>query len=151
MTAETKRIKPAPYYEKILCFDISSIINRTGVLHRHFSSHTRPANMSCEATFKKTINKETKNAAWRQFKATFLHSSHLKNVSFTFYLSCCTPNYWVISVFGITLDQAWATSGPRATCDPPSTLMWPASYVWSFLTSNVDIEHILIIQKISAL
>ena len=102
MTAETKRIKPASYYKNILCFDISSIINRTGVLHRHFSSHTRPANMSCEATFKKIINKETKNAAWRQFKAIFLHSSHLKNVCFTFYLSCCTSNYWVISVFGIT-------------------------------------------------
>jgi len=27
------------------------------------------------------------------------------------------------------LDQAWATSGPRATYGPPSTLMWPASYI----------------------
>ena len=28
-----------------------------------------------------------------------------------------------------TLGQAWATSGPRATYGPPSTLMWPASYI----------------------
>jgi hypothetical protein len=26
-----------------------------------------------------------------------------------------------------SLYQAWATSGPRATCGPPSTLMWPAN------------------------
>ncbi len=26
-------------------------------------------------------------------------------------------------------DQAWATSGPRATYGPPSTLVWPASYI----------------------
>jgi len=27
----------------------------------------------------------------------------------------------------VNLDQAWATTGPRATYDPPSTLMWPAT------------------------
>jgi len=25
------------------------------------------------------------------------------------------------------LVQAWATSGPRAKCGPPSTIMWPAN------------------------
>ncbi len=29
----------------------------------------------------------------------------------------------------LKLKQAWATSGPRATYGPPSTLMWPASYI----------------------
>ena len=41
------------------------------------------------------------------------------------------------------LQQAWATSGPRATCGPPSTLMWPASYVWSFLTRYFYFENML--------
>ncbi len=31
--------------------------------------------------------------------------------------------------FVMDLDQAWETSGP------PSTLMWPSSYIWSFLNS----------------
>jgi hypothetical protein len=26
-----------------------------------------------------------------------------------------------------TLIQAWATSGPRASCGPPSILMWPTN------------------------
>ncbi len=26
-----------------------------------------------------------------------------------------------------TVNQAWATSGPRATCGPSITLMWPAN------------------------
>jgi len=40
------------------------------------------------------------------------------------------------------VDQAWATSGPRATYGPPSTLMWPESYLWSFLNSYIDYEVI---------
>ncbi len=35
------------------------------------------------------------------------------------------------------LEQAWATSGPRATYGPPSTLMWPASYIWIFLNRYI--------------
>jgi len=31
--------------------------------------------------------------------------------------------------FLIGLNQAWATSGPRATCGPPITLMWPANII----------------------
>jgi len=42
----------------------------------------------------------------------------------------------------ILLPQAWATSGTRATYGPPSTLMWPASYIWSFLNSYIDYEVI---------
>ncbi len=42
-----------------------------------------------------------------------------------------------------TLIQAWATSGPRATYGPPSTLMWPASYVSSFINSYLDLENTL--------
>jgi hypothetical protein len=30
---------------------------------------------------------------------------------------------------GYRIYQAWATSGPRATYGPPSTLMWPSSYI----------------------
>ena len=45
------------------------------------------------------------------------------------------------------LDQAWATSGPRATYGPPSTLTWPASYVWNFLTNDFHVENMLKIQK----
>jgi hypothetical protein len=40
------------------------------------------------------------------------------------------------------LCQAWATSDPRATYGPPSTLMWPASYIWSFLNTYIDYEVI---------
>jgi len=44
-----------------------------------------------------------------------------------------------------TLGQAWATSGP------PSTLMWPAIYIWSFLHSYIEYEKKLNIKKVSAL
>jgi len=42
----------------------------------------------------------------------------------------------------IYLCQAWATSGPRVTYGPLSTLMSPASYIWSFLNSYIDNEFI---------
>jgi len=51
----------------------------------------------------------------------------------------------------VGLDQAWATSGPRATYGPPSTLMWPASYIWSFLNSYIDYENTLNIKKVPVL
>ncbi len=38
----------------------------------------------------------------------------------------------------VRLVQAWTTSGPRATYGPPSTLMWPTSYIWSFLNRYFD-------------
>ncbi len=44
------------------------------------------------------------------------------------------------------LDQAWATSGPRATSGPQSTLMWPASFNLSILNSYF-LEDMLKIQK----
>ena len=50
-----------------------------------------------------------------------------------------------------TLEQAWATSGPRATYGPPSTLMWPASYIRSFLNSYIDYENTLNIKKVPVL
>jgi len=45
-------------------------------------------------------------------------------------------NSWIKT----TRVQDCATSGPRATYGPPSTLMWPASYIWSFLNSYIDYE-----------
>ncbi len=42
-----------------------------------------------------------------------------------------------------TICQAWATSGSRATCGPPSTLMWPTSFIFSFLYSFFYFENIL--------
>ncbi len=50
-----------------------------------------------------------------------------------------------------SLEQAWATSGPRATYGPPSILMWPASYIWSFLNSYFDYENTLNIKKVPVL
>jgi len=44
--------------------------------------------------------------------------------------------------YNYCLDQAWATSGPRATYGPPSTLMWPASYIWKCLNSYIDHKSI---------
>jgi len=51
-------------------------------------------------------------------------------------LSCwdCTQTWLKFGLY-MCLNQAWATSGPRATSDPPSTLMWPASYIRTFLNS----------------
>jgi len=51
----------------------------------------------------------------------------------------------------IGLYQAWATSGPRATYGPPSTLMWPASYIWSFLNSYIAYENTLNSKKVPVL
>ncbi len=48
------------------------------------------------------------------------------------------------------LDQAWATSGLRATYGPQSTFMWPASYIWSYLDCYFDNEKTLKIKAISA-
>ncbi len=45
--------------------------------------------------------------------------------------------------FFYLLGQAWATSGPRATYGPPSTSMWPASYIWSFINTYIDYENTL--------
>ncbi len=42
-----------------------------------------------------------------------------------------------------TLEQAWATSGPRDTYGPQITLMWPANYIWSFINSYFDFENTL--------
>jgi len=44
-----------------------------------------------------------------------------------------------------TLHQAWATSGP------PNTLMWPTSYIRSFLNSYIDYENTLNIKKVPVL
>jgi len=49
------------------------------------------------------------------------------------------------------LGQVWATSGPRATYGSPSTLMWPASFIWSFLNSYIDYENTLNTKKVSVL
>jgi hypothetical protein len=49
----------------------------------------------------------------------------------------------------INRSQAWATSGPWATPGPRSTLMWPVTYICSFLDSFFRIENMLKIQKIS--
>jgi len=49
------------------------------------------------------------------------------------------------------LDQARATSGPRATYGPPSILMWPMSYILSFINSYIDNVNTLNIKKIFAL
>jgi hypothetical protein len=49
------------------------------------------------------------------------------------------------------LGQVWATSGPRATYGSPSTLMWPASYIWSFLNSYIDYENTLNTKKVPVL
>jgi hypothetical protein len=43
-------------------------------------------------------------------------------------------------MFKYRLEQARATSGPRATYGPPSIFMWPASYILSFLNSYIDYE-----------
>jgi len=51
----------------------------------------------------------------------------------------------------VRLVQAWTTSGPRATYGPPSTLMWPASYIRSFLNNYWDYENALNIKKIFTL
>jgi len=34
---------------------------------------------------------------------------------------------------------------------PPRTLMWPASYIWSFLNSYIDYENTLNTKKVPAL
>jgi len=63
-------------------------------------------------------------------------------------------NEWILlEITGLnhwhdTLEQAWATFGPRATYGPPSTLMWPASYIWSFLNRYFDYENTLNIKKV---
>jgi hypothetical protein len=44
---------------------------------------------------------------------------------FVLYLNDCDD--LVSSWEALLLEQAWATSGPRALCDPPNTLMWPAN------------------------
>jgi len=49
------------------------------------------------------------------------------------------------------VEQAWATSGPRATYGPSSTLMWPASYIWSFLNSYIGYENTLNNKKVPVL
>jgi len=49
------------------------------------------------------------------------------------------------------IDQAWATSGPRATYGPPSTWRWSASYIWSFLNRYIDYENTLNIKKVPVL
>jgi len=54
-------------------------------------------------------------------------------------------------IFTDPLEQAWATSGPRATYGPLSTLMWPASHIWSFLNSYIDYENTFIIKKVPVL
>ncbi len=47
-----------------------------------------------------------------------------------------SPRYFgtssVARISEVHLNQAWATSGLRATYGPLSTLMWPASYIWIF-------------------
>ncbi len=43
----------------------------------------------------------------------------------------------------LTLRQALATSGPPI-------LMWPTSYVWSFLNNYFDFENMLNIDKMPA-
>jgi hypothetical protein len=46
------------------------------------------------------------------------------------------------------LEQAWATSGPRATCGPQSLLMlWPESYISSILESYFDVGNMLEFKK----
>ncbi len=49
------------------------------------------------------------------------------------------------------VDQALAKSGLRVTYGPPSTLMWPASYIWSFLNGYIDYENTYIIKKVPVL
>jgi hypothetical protein len=53
---------------------------------------------------------------------------------FVLYLNDCDD--LVSSWEALLLEQAWATSGPRATCGPPSTLMWPAN---TFFVLHKDI------------
>ncbi len=63
-------------------------------------------------------------------------------------LSCCVGSQNLIPIVRkwfqnlvVFLEQAWATSGPRATSSPRSTLRLPASYKISILDSNFYIEN----------
>jgi len=42
-------------------------------------------------------------------------------------------------------------SGPQATYGPPNNLMWPASYIRSFLNSYIDYENTFNIKKVPVL
>ncbi len=48
----------------------------------------------------------------------------------------------------VSSDQAWSTSGPRATFGPRSTLMLPASCNFSIIDSHFYKENMLTILKI---
>jgi len=70
-------------------------------------------------------------------------------LAFTLRVSQRIPTSLVLNIYH--LEQAWATSGPRATYGPPNTLMWPASYIRSFLNTYIDYENILNIKKVPVL
>ncbi len=44
--------------------------------------------------------------------------------------------------------MACVTSGPQATYGLPSTFMWFANYIWSFLNNHIDYENTLNIKNI---
>ncbi len=47
-----------------------------------------------------------------------------------------------------SLEQAWSTSGPRATCGPRSTLMWPVTNNIIILDSYFYVEIMLKSRKL---
>ena len=127
--------------------DFWKISDLTRSRHQFEAKWTRSSTTSTVATTS-TASSSSCRSASPQTKSTNASGYLLRYVKNASYLSYQGLGFKKKAE--VALVQAWATSGPRATCGPPSILMWPASYVESFLTSYFDIESMLKIQEMSS-
>jgi hypothetical protein len=89
----------------------------------------------------------TERKIWRQF-----HQPYGTKVKCTRRLRSASPTkihptLLVCIARKYDLQQAWATSGPRATSGQRSSSMWLSSYNFIILYSYFNIENMLKIQK----
>ena len=71
----------------------------------------------------------------------FLSSFNPVSIS-PYFVLCRRFHHLRFAIFD-RIEQVWATSGLRVTFVPQRTLMWPASYIKSFLNNLFDNESTL--------
>jgi len=103
-------------------------------LHKVLGLSNRPKKFLSQT--KKPKLENTKEVFMQQWRKVLRSLGFVKKIEF---------HAQVTGQLRMVLDQTWETSGP------PNTLMWPSSYIRSFLNSYIDYENTLNIKKVPVL